>query len=103
MINEETINSLAQEIKTRVNPQKIILFGSYAWGRPTEDSDIDLFIVMDSDLRRDERAKRISGFFPNRVFPLDIIAYTPSELEFSLKRGNFFIEEVLAKGKVLYG
>src|SRR3989338_2991477 len=103
MIDEKTINSLAQEIRARVNPKKIILFGSYAWGRPTEDSDIYLFIIMDSDLRRDERAQRISGLFPHRVFPLDIIAYTPSELELSLKRGNFFIEEVITKGKVLYG
>lgn len=103
MIKEETINDLAEEIKKRVNPQKIILFGSYAWGKPTEDSDIDLFIVMNSDLRRDDRAARISGLFPHRLFPLDVIAYTPAELELSLKRGNFFIEEVLTKGRVLYG
>lgn len=103
MIKKETIGGIVKKIKRQINPQKIILFGSYAWGKPTEDSDLDLFLVMDSDLRRDERGAQISALFPHRLFPLDIIVYTPKEVELSLRRGNFFIEEILTKGRVLYG
>jgi predicted nucleotidyltransferase len=103
MDKKEIIIKIANKIKTQFHSQKIILFGSYAWGEPTEDSDIDLFLVMESNLRRDERAVQISDLFPYRLFALDVIVYTPEELELSLKRGNPFIKEILTKGKVLYG
>ena len=103
MNQKEMVKEIVEKIKIQFHPQKIILFGSYAWGKPTEGSDIDLFIIMESNLRRDERAVQISDFFPYRLFALDVIVYTPEELELSLKRGNPFIKEILTKGKVLYG
>ncbi|MCM8792841.1 MAG: nucleotidyltransferase domain-containing protein [Candidatus Omnitrophica bacterium] len=102
-MHRKKIKEIVNKIKEKFNPQKIILFGSYAWGRPTEDSDIDLFIVMESNLRRDERARDILGLFSERLFAMDVIVYTPEELKLSLKRGNLFIEEILNKGKLLYG
>jgi len=102
MLNKE-IQKITKIIKEKYKPKSIILFGSYAWGKPSEDSDIDLFLVMDSKLRRDERAAEVSELFSDRLFPLDIIVYTPKEFELSIKRGSFFVKEILAKGKVLYG
>lgn len=102
MSRKELIKKITHKIRTNFNPQKIILFGSYAWGKPTKDSDVDLFLIMESNLRRDDRAVLISDLFPRRMFPLDIIVYTPEEIELSLKRGNPFTKEILTKGKVLY-
>lgn len=102
MVKKEIVAEITNKIKTEFHPQKIILFGSYAWGEPTEDSDIDLFVIMKSKLRRDERAVQISDLFPYRRFPLDVIVYIPKELEISLKKGNPFTKEILSKGKVLY-
>ena len=92
---------ITDKIKTHFNPQKIIVFGSYAWGKPTDDSDIDIFLIMESNLRRDERARQVQKIFSQRSFPLDVIVYTPEEVEQSLKRGNPIIREILNQG-VLY-
>lgn len=103
MIRREIITEVVNKIKAQFRPQKIILFGSYAWGDPAEDSDIDLFLIMESHLRRDERSRMIQKIFSDRTFPLDIIVYTPNEVENSLKRGNPFIKEILTKGALLHG
>ena len=100
---KEIIAEIVDKIKAQFRLQKIILFGSYVWGVPTEDSDIDLFLIMESNLRRDERALQIRKVFPHRIFPLDIIVYTPQEVKQSLERGNPFIKEILSRGNVLYG
>lgn len=103
MVKEKLIKEIVNKIKAHFHPEKIILFGSYAWGEPTEDSDIDLFVIMQSNLRRDERTVQVSDLFPHRLFPLDIIVYTPEEVVLSLKRDNPFIKEILKEGKVLHG
>lgn len=101
-INEELINNVVSKIAQTFHPQKIILFGSYVWGNPYKDSDLDLFVIMDSYLRRDNRSIEISKLFSDRKFPLDIIVYTPQEIEMSIKYGNPFINNILQRGKVLY-
>ena len=100
---KEIIAEIVDKIKAQFRLQKIILFGSYVWGVPTEDSEIDLFLIMESNLRRDARALQIRKVFPHRIFPLDIIVYTPKEVKQSLERGNPFIKEILNRGDVLYG
>lgn len=101
-INESLIHRITSKIVSDLHPQKIILFGSRAWGKASKDSDIDIFVIADSSLRRDQRSIRISRLFPDRFFPLDVIVYTPDELEVSIKKGNPFVLEILDKGKVLY-
>lgn len=101
-MTEASYNQIVQQIVKHFDPEKIVLFGSLAWGRPHSQSDIDLFIVMESPLRRDKRAMAISHLFKNRRFPMDIIVYTSQELKMSLKRGNPFIREIMDKGRVLY-
>lgn len=98
MTTKEIVLEIVSKIKNRFKPQKIILFGSYAWGKPTEDSDIDLFIIMESSLRRDKRALQVQKMFSQRTFPLDIIVYTPEEVKQSLERDNPFIREILNQG-----
>jgi len=86
------------------NPQKIILFGSYARGNPTEDSDIDLLIIKETNKRRDERfvdVKRII-YNPNIRVPVSPIVYTPKELKRRLDMGDDFVNEILKRGVVLY-
>lgn len=90
-------NTLVSELK----PEKIILFGSYAWGKAGPDSDVDLFIVKETGNTRD-MARKISRFVFPRPFPMDIVVYRPERLLEAQKR-DFFINDVLKKGRVLYG
>lgn len=97
----EKIKEVAKTIGDEFQPEKIILFGSYAWGKAGPDSDVDLFIVKETENTRD-MARKISRFVFPRPFPMDIIVYRPDNLLEAQKR-DFFINDVLKKGHVLYG
>jgi len=104
MKQTEIISRIVEKIKEGYNPQKIILFGSYARGNPTEDSDIDLLIIKETNKRRDERfvdVKRII-YNPNIRVPVSPIVYTPKELKRRLDMGDDFVNEILKRGVVLY-
>ena len=85
-----------------VDPEKILLFGSFAYGEPTPDSDVDLFIVMKTSLRPVDRVRRVSAVLDPRPFPIDIIVRTPAELAEQLRVNDCFIREIVDKGKVVY-
>ncbi|MCX8066972.1 MAG: nucleotidyltransferase domain-containing protein, partial [Anaerolineae bacterium] len=93
----ESLPQVVEKLVREVNPEKIILFGSYAVGEPTPDSDVDLLIIWDTDKPRRERVVTISLLLYPRPFPVDIIVKTPRELEEELPH-NFFLREILAKG-----
>ena len=97
----DKIREVAKQIGENFQPQKIILFGSYAWGVPGHDSDVDLFIVKETQNTR-ETARQIDGSIFPRPFPLDIIVYRPKQTEEARKK-DFFIREILEKGQLLYG
>ena len=100
---EARIPEIKERIIKEINPEKIILFGSYAWGEPTDDSDVDLFIVQKSNEPR--RARQISlrrKLFGSGV-PMDIIIYTPEELERRMSIRDVFIRKILRDGKLIYG
>lgn len=97
----ETLPQAIEAIVHAIKPEKIILFGSYAYGEPTPDSDVDLLIIWDTDKPRRERVVTISLLLYPRRFPVDIIVRTPRELEEELPH-NFFLREILSKGVVLY-
>ena len=97
----QKIEEVAQKIGANFKPEKIILFGSYAWGKPGPDSDVDLFIIKETDNTR-ETARQISRSIFPRPFPMDFIVYTPSQAENRKKMGDFFIKNILEKGKNLY-
>lgn len=96
------LKSLAKRIGESLPIEKIILFGSYAYGKPHRDSDVDLFIVMKSKKRPAERVMIVSDLIYPRPFPIDIIVRTPQELKKRLSSGDFFVEEILKKGEILY-
>ena len=75
---------------------------SWAWGKPDADSDLDLLVVKESSLRRDKRSREIRNLFASRQFPLDVLVYTPAEVEQCLGMKGSFVRKVLDRGKVLY-
>ncbi|WP_322805714.1 nucleotidyltransferase domain-containing protein [Thermanaerothrix sp.] len=97
----ETLPQVIERLVQVLKPYKIILFGSYAYGTPTPDSDVDLLIIWDAPADRRKRVALISQALTPRLFPVDVISKTPQELEQELPH-NFMLREILHKGKVLY-
>ena len=91
-----------QKIVDELNPEKIILFGSYAYGKPTPHSDVDLLVVLKTSASLKERSWKVSRLLLPRPFPVDILVKTPKEIEKALKSDDFFLQEILTRGKVLY-
>lgn len=83
-------------------PNRILLFGSYAYGKPTTDSDLDLLIIKNTRLSFAERARQVSQIIGRHVFPLDLIVLTPGEVQRRLKAFDPFLEEALSQGRILY-
>jgi len=98
----ETLPQAVARIVRELQPEKIILFGSYAYGAPTADSDVDLLIIMQTDRPDIERYLAVCRLLRPRPFPVDILVRTTAEIERELARGNFFIRDILSRGKVLY-
>ena len=98
----ETLPKAAQHIAETLHPEKIILFGSYAYGTPTPDSDVDLLVVMETNLSSTQRFLAVSRLLSPRPFPVDILVKRPNEIKRALAAGDFFIKEIISQGKVLY-
>jgi len=101
MIPRHKIRKFAAEVARRFKPRKIILFGSYAYGRPTEDSDVDLLVIMSGKGRTQDRAIRIRRAV-EADFPMDLIVRTPGEMRQRLSWGDSFLQEAVQKGIALY-
>ena len=100
-ITLKSVQKIVWQIVEHFFPQKVILFGSYADGTPTEDSDVDLLVVMEVDEQPIHAAAQIAATV-DHPFPLDIIVSTPSQLKASFDRKGNFATRVLTKGIVLY-
>jgi predicted nucleotidyltransferase len=99
----ETLPGAIEILVSKLKPEKIILFGSYAYGNPTPDSDVDLLVIMKTRAKEIDRYIAVSNLLYPRQFPVDILVKTPREIDVeSKKKGNFFLREILNKGKVLY-
>ncbi|MEN6333391.1 MAG: nucleotidyltransferase domain-containing protein [Phycisphaerales bacterium] len=108
---------LSNELGTQITdalaslqPEKVILFGSYAWGRPTQDSDIDLYVVTQDDFmpasyeERMETHLKVSSLLReiNKKVPIDLIVHTkPMHREF-VRLDSMFAREIMSQGQVLY-
>lgn len=102
MVRRSQIKQFSLAIAEKFRPHKIVLFGSYAYGKPTEDSDVDLLVIMDRTRYRGERMSlRIRNAIP-AGFPLDILVRTPNFISKRMAWGDCFTQEILTKGKVLY-
>jgi len=98
------ILEIASKIKSQYQPNKIILFGSYAYGQPDGDSDIDLLIIKRTQERPIDRRITIAeiAFDPKRLIPLESIVLTPEEVRGRLQIGDQFLKKILDAGEVLY-
>jgi len=96
------IRAVAKQIAEKFQPEKIILFGSYAYGKPRPESDVDLLVVMETSLRERQQRLEISRALSPRPFALDIIIRTPQQLEERIALGDVFLRKVITQGKVLY-
>jgi predicted nucleotidyltransferase len=94
------IRRFARRIAERFHPQKIILFGSYAYGTPHNESDVDLLVIMPAD-NVVNQAIRIGMAF-ERPFSFDLIVRTPKQIEIGFRDNNWFLREIIEKGKILY-
>lgn len=109
MIDIEKLKPLIIERLKPLNPDKIILFGSYAYGIPTEESDIDLFLLKDlpkeqiRDFRLEARSKLRDLIFDHHL-GIDIVADSMERVKSRMEIvKDQFYEEIMRKGKVIYG
>jgi predicted nucleotidyltransferase len=94
------IRRYARQIAERFHPDKIILFGSYAYGQPHEDSDVDLLVIMPARNQLDQ-AFKIRWQLP-APFAMDLIVRTPKEMKWRLEERESFLTEITSRGKILY-
>jgi predicted nucleotidyltransferase len=94
------IRGFARRVAEHFGPEKIILFGSHAYGQPHADSDVDLLVVMPARNELDQAFKiRLAIPAP---FPMDLLVRTPENLRWRLDEGDLFHTEIVSKGKLLY-
>jgi predicted nucleotidyltransferase len=104
VITQRQIETYAKDVARQFRPLKIVLFGSYAYGNPTEDSDVDLMVVMPKDpsgIRNRDKAIAIDSAIP-AAFPLDLLVRNPEDIAWRLEEGDCFLQDVFSKGRVLY-
>ena len=97
-----SLPEVIQRLASKLQPEKIILFGSYAYGSPTPDSDVDLLVILETNASATERYLAVSRLLYPRPFPVDILVRTPNEIKQALHTGDFFIKEIVSQGHVLY-
>lgn len=101
-VDDNLLKEIVSRIVNAVRPDKIVLFGSYAYGRPKAESDLDLLIIMNSNLPRYKRAISIYGALAGLLISKDILVYTPEEIEDWSEVHQAFITTAIRKGKVIY-
>lgn len=99
-ISAEAIQSVVDYIVQTFEPEKIILFGSHAYGEPKPGSDVDLLVVINTTDPKQKQKDIACSFTP--PFALDILVWTPQEIAQRIPLGDFFLREIITKGKVLY-
>ena len=94
--------AVTTRIVERFRPRRVVLFGSHARGEAGPESDLDLFIEMESDRRPPERASDVAALFGLRRWPLDVVVYTPAEVERLQGVGGTLLARIEAEGRTLY-
>ena len=101
----QTIQGIIAKLSTAYAPERVILFGSYAYGTPRPDSDIDLLIIKDTHERFLDRWATVRNILsdPKRRVGIETLVLTPQEVAKRLAEGDQFLAEIMEKGEVLYG
>ncbi len=103
LIPLEQIEAVARRIAERFSVEKILLFGSYAYGEPEEGSDVDLLVVMDTEKRPSEIRYEMYSLLEDFTAPIDIVVKGTREVESAMRGRDWFLRDILTKGRVLYG
>ena len=101
MVQMDQIRELSRSIGQQFKAEKVILFGSYAYGRPAPDSDVDLLVVMRFQGKGAWKSLEILNRLKPR-FAVDLLVRTPAQLRRRVQWNDFFLKEILAQGQVLY-
>jgi len=101
-IPKRTIRAVANHIAEKFQPEEIILFGSYAYGKPQLSSDVDLLVVMDTPKGELKTSLEILQSLPRITFSIDILARSRAAIRKRKRMGDRFMQEITEKGKVLY-
>jgi len=101
MVSQEKILSLSESIVREFRPECVILFGSYAYGTATEDSDVDLLVVLPFEGKAAHKALEIIRKVKPRI-PLDLLVRTPEQVRERIANNDWFMREVFEKGRRLY-
>lgn len=101
---ETLVQELVRRLVAEYAPQQVILFGSYAYGEPAMDSDLDLLIIKETSDRFLDRLWQVRRILAgdHQSLPLELLVLTPREVRERLGAGDQFIAEILERGKVLY-
>lgn len=99
--DEKEIKKITDQIVKNYKPEKIILFGSFAYGKPKSNSDIDLLIIKKTNKKKVERIKELLMKVESDL-PLEPLVYNPAEYRKRLDLGDFFFRTIFKKGKILY-
>jgi len=103
-VSKHSIRQAAHRIAESVHPKKIILFGSYVYGQPTQDSDVDFLLIIKERTRRARREtslKASQALYP-RLFPVDIVVRSAHDIRPRINAGDFFLQDIIEKGRVLF-
>lgn len=101
MTTFKAIQEFCDRVAAEFHPDKIILFGSHVWGTPREDSDVDLLVILPFQGKGVRKAVEIRNRVP-AGFPLDLLVRSREQIHRRLALNDFFLREVVEKGKVLY-
>ena len=101
MVEMKEIRDLTSQIAREFNPDRIILFGSHAYGQPGNDSDVDILVVLPFEGKPVRKAIEIRNKV-NAGLPLDLIVRTPEQLAERVAQNDWFIREILERGRTLY-
>jgi HEPN domain-containing protein/predicted nucleotidyltransferase len=99
-VPQEAILAVVDYLAETFDPEKIILFGSYAYGEPKPWSDVDLLVVAETE--SSSQLQRAIAFSFEQPFGIDILVRTPQEIAERIPQGDFFLWEIMSKGKILY-
>lgn len=101
-LTRDDIGRIVRAIVDRFRPRRVVLFGSYARGEARADSDLDLMVEMETSQPFVERSVEVGRIFGLRPWPLDLIVYTPDEVERLKKVTGTLVAAVQQEGRVLY-
>ena len=101
MITQKQIKDFGRRLAREFQPRKVVLFGSYAYGKPSPDSDVDILVVMPLNGNPVDKSVEMRLKLQPR-FPHDLLVRTPAKIKERLAMGDDFIKDIFDKGKVLY-